>query len=267
MGIKKKIKQILEKRIENELNLLNLTPISECNKDDIFIAGYPKSGNTWLKTLIASILLETSTERLTPTLVNEIIPDVHGKKYYRRLYPQTFFKTHHLPQANYKKVIHLVRDGRDSMVSYFKMEKSKLKSDLLTIESMVVDGEKLFPSKWYYHTKKWIENPFNSEILVVKYEDLKENTFNELKKICVFSNLNIEDDLLEKIIKQNEIGAMRSRFSKYGVENEKMFKNNDISVFFRKGNIGDYKNEMSEDLIEFFNKEAYNELQYFDYSL
>ncbi len=229
------------------MSLLNLTPISEYNNEDIFIAGYPKSGNTWLKTLIASILLETSTSRLTPTLVNEVIPDVHGKKYYKRYFPITFFKTHHLPQPNYKKVIHLVRDGRDAMVSYYKMESHKTSNDSITLEDMVKNGERLFPSKWFYHTRKWIENPFNSEILVVKYEDLKENPFNELKRICSFSNLKIEDDLLSKIIKQNEIDSMRNRFSKYGVENEKMFKNNDISLFFRKGNIGDYKKEMSEE--------------------
>ena len=119
-----------------------------------YIAAYPKSGNTWMQNLIAGVLLESSSPLLAQNLVNELVPDVHAKKYYKRFFEPTIFKTHALPKAQYKKVIHLVRDGRDVMVSYHKMGVNKNASFPHTLEDMVVEGKGVSPSKWHLHTER-----------------------------------------------------------------------------------------------------------------
>ena len=98
-------------------------PINETQKDDIFIAAYPKSGVTWMQNLIACLLLGANPDKITPRIVNELVPDVHAKKYYKRFFSRMIFKTHFLPQPEYRKVIHLIRDGRDSLVSYYHYNK------------------------------------------------------------------------------------------------------------------------------------------------
>jgi hypothetical protein len=51
--------------------------------------------------------------------VQDLVPDVYYTKFYKRYFTPTFFKTHDLPKPQHRRVIYLVRDGRDAMVSYF----------------------------------------------------------------------------------------------------------------------------------------------------
>lgn len=247
------------------LNQQNNIPISETWDEDIFIAGYPKSGNTWLQNLISSIILETTSQNLNQSLVNELIPNLHGRSYYKRVYPIMFFKTHDLPKKEYKKVIFLIRDGRDAMISYYNMEINQNKDYPYTLEEMIVKGKGIFPSKWHTHTKMWTKNPFNAKILTIKYEDLKVNPKQELKKICVFSKISISDELLEEIIEANNIDNLRKKAKKFGLENDDKFKEKNSSDFFRKGKVGSFKEEMDEELVRFFNDEASEELKLYNY--
>ena len=57
-------------------------PMNDFQEKDIFIAGYPKSGNTWLQNIITGLLIDSTSQLLTPKLINEIIPDIHVKKYF-----------------------------------------------------------------------------------------------------------------------------------------------------------------------------------------
>lgn len=259
--LQEKARKIADKKIRQQ----NLIPITETNEDDIFIAGYPKSGNTWMQHLISSILLESTSQRLTPRLVNEIVPDVHAKQYYRRFLPEMFFKTHNLPKPQYKKVIHLIRDGRDAIVSYYKMEVNQNKNYRFSLEDMVIDGKGIFPSKWHIHTRQWMENPFNAKILTVRYEDLKLQPLFELQKICNFANIQLSKDLLFQIITANNINKLREKINIYGTDNEHNYKNKPVTSFFRKGIIGDYKSILNRSQIENFNKEAHTELKAFNY--
>jgi Sulfotransferase domain len=98
---------------------VKLEPISETRLEDIFIVGYPRSGNTWMQYLIAGAILDLNPRLAPDSLVQSLVPDVHATRFYKRFGTPTFFKTHHLPQSEYRRVLYLVRDGRDVMVSYF----------------------------------------------------------------------------------------------------------------------------------------------------
>jgi len=252
---------------ENKIKQLNFISITETNDEDIFIAGFPKSGNTWMQNLVSSILLESTSQRITPRLVNELVPDIHFKKYYKRFFPVMFFKTHDLPKPRYKKVIHLVRDGRDAMVSYFKMGINQNKNFPYSLKDMVVEGKGVYPAKWHIHTREWAHNPYKAKIITLQYEELLRNPLMELKKVCDFANIVVSDEFLLKVINGNSIEKLRSKVSLFGTDNESVFKNKPVSSFFRKGEIGNYKKEMDEELITFFNKEAREELLKYGYLL
>lgn len=259
--IDKKAKIYAQQILKNQ----NFIPISETKDNDIFIAGYPKSGNTWVQNLIAGMLLHSTSKLLSYNLVNEIIPDVHAKKYYKRFFDTMIFKTHDLPKKEYKKVIHLVRDGRDVMVSYNKMELNKNKNYPYDLKDMVIKGKGLWPSKWHYHTQKWISNPFNAKIIIVRYEDLLVQPVIELQRLCAFIGISISEEKIISIIDNNTLNNMRFRAEKYGMDNDNKWKNKSVSAFFRKGEVGNYKDELGVDLISFFNKESKKELKYFNY--
>ncbi|PHR14737.1 MAG: hypothetical protein COA40_00715 [Aequorivita sp.] len=273
--IRKKIRQIIFKRFEigelinksisGSFKTQGFTSIDDIQENDILIAGYPKSGNTWLQNIIAGLLLDSTSELLTPKLINEIVPDVHAKNFYKRIFNSMIFKTHHLPKPEYKKVIHLVRDGRDVMVSYYNMGKNKNIDFKYSLKDMVVNGLGLSPSKWHIHSKAWINNPYKAEIMLLRYEDIHEFPLREMRRISKFIGLELSDTRLMSIYDNNRIDKVRSKVAKFGMDNDHTWKNKPITSFFRKGEVGNYEKEMSMELINYFNSEAKEELQYFKY--
>jgi hypothetical protein len=158
-----------------------------------------------------------------------------------------------------------VRDGRDAMVSYYKMGINKNIDFPYSMEEMVVDGKGISPSKWNVHVRQWINNPYNADIIKVKYEDLKSQPIITLQRICDFIQVEISDDRLQRIIDNNSIDNLRERVFKFGMDNDHTWKNKPVTAFFRKGQVGGYKEEMNEDLVTLFNEESKTELEYFNY--
>lgn len=94
-------------------------PTSQTREDDIFVVSYPKSGATWLQNLISGLVHRVDPATTPDTVIQELVPDVHYKSEYQRCYGnRSFFKSHSLPDPQYRNVVYLLRDGRDAMVSY-----------------------------------------------------------------------------------------------------------------------------------------------------
>ncbi len=263
--ITKLVSQHTDDRINNITNNDFLIPIDQTEPQDVFIAGFPKSGNTWMQSLVAGLLYGIDTEYMPDKLAQEIVPDVQARQYYKRFGTINFFKTHHLPQPHYKKVIYLVRDGRDAMVSYYHFHQKQ--SVNVTLQEMVKDGKHVFPDKWHEHVKQWQSNPFNAEIITIRYEDLIYQPLIELKKICSFINIERPDELLKRVIEGNQIDKMRQRVKTTGGMGHKAWQGDKGAEFFRKGKAGSYKTEMPEQLISFFTTEAKQELMHYHYDL
>ena len=151
------------------------TPITEFDDRDIFIAGYPKSGNTSFQELISAVVFGVEPELCPPALSHELVPDVHFKEFYQRYRTPMFFKTHHLPRPEYRRVVHLLRDGRDVMTSYYHYNLA-LETVPPNFLKMVRDGKKVAPCKWHEHVNAWLANPYKASIITIRYEDLVGNT-------------------------------------------------------------------------------------------
>ena len=146
---------------------------SSYQNNDVFIVGYPKSGNTWVQNLVAGAVYGLDIEFAPDRLVQDVVPDVHMTPFYRRYRPTTFFKTHHLPMP-------------DVMVSYLHFLNA-LNGQALDFLKIVETGEQLFPCKWHEHVEQWLVNPYAAEMITVRYEDLKKDALQELGRICDFA--------------------------------------------------------------------------------
>jgi hypothetical protein len=245
------------KQKEKEYDLI---PINYTLEQDIFVCGYPKSGNTWMQNLLVGVIYGITTEYLPDALAQKLIPDVHYEQYYRRYLNFAVFKSHHLPMPEYKKVIHLIRDGRDAMVSYYAMNKAS--GINYSLAEMVIEGKGIM-SKWNEHTQQWLNNPYGADILVVRYEDLLINPSDVLLKICSFIGIERDIDLIKRAISGNTFAKMQEKENTFGKFNSNYTDKN--YKFFRKGKIGSYKDEMPKNLIHYFEKESKNQLAAFGY--
>jgi hypothetical protein len=165
-----------------------------------------------------------------------------------------FFKTHNLPKPEYKRVIYLVRDGRDVMVSYFHHLRA-IMQEKIDFMAMVRDGQGLFPCKWHEHVQAWDANPYNAEQIVIKYEDLKQDTLTILTQVCDFAQVKRDQTFLQQVINKTEFVKLQAKER----EGRMFFANQawpETQSFFRRGIVGSYKDEMPPDILEVFLKDA-----------
>lgn len=235
-------------------------PIGQCEPEDVFIAGYPKSGNTWVQLLVAAMQFELNPAAVPDSLVQELVPDVHYKRYYKRFLPRVAFKTHHLPQPQYRRVIHLVRDGRDVLCSY------KHYNDALGIThsfaEMIRTGAGLYPCRWHEYVEAWESNPYQAERIVVRYEDLKQNCTTELSRIAEFLSIDVSADRLAELAAGTEVAKMQQRETRFGWNHPDWPKD---KKFVRKGTTGNFRCEMSPAQIQRFEDQSASALIKFGY--
>jgi Sulfotransferase domain len=238
----------------------NLRRINDSEPGDIFVAGYPKSGNTWIQYLLAGMIFGIDVRLAPDSLMQDLVPDVHFREFYRRYLTPTFFKTHDLPQPRYRKVIYLVRDGRDVMVSYFHHLTAL--GNPLDFFKVVTTGEGLFPCRWHEHIEAWNRNPHDAQMITISYEMLKKDTLTELQRICDFAGLEREQSILESVIRNSAFEVMREKEKKFGWADSAWPKD---KAFVRRGKVGSFKDEMPETVLEAFMEQSEPALKRFGY--
>ena len=209
--------------------LREFTPIHETSPEDVFIVGFPKSGNTWFQDLVTAVVHGVTPALAPPVLVQDLVPDVHFKSYYRRYGTPMYFKSHHLPQPEYRRVVYLIRDGRDAMVSYFHFVKA-LQGEADFME-LVKTGKDL-PAKWHEHVEAWLANPHGAKMITIKYEDMKRDTLGELERFCAFAGVERERAWLENAARETQFDKMQRKEKLMGDDNPAWPKD---KLFRRRG--------------------------------
>lgn len=217
-----------------------LRPIDQISETDVIVAGYPKSGNTWMQYLLAAAFYGLDLQVASDALVQDLVPDVHFKKFFKPYFPVTFFKSHFLPRPDYRKVVYLLRDGRDAMVSYWHYLQG-LDGDSIDFLKLVQTGENLFPCQWHEHVEQWLANPHGAQMITVRYEDLQANPAAQLQRISEFAGLPREAGVLEAAAQSASLPAMKKRETTFAWENPQIPKN---KQFVRRGQVGSHRDEM-----------------------
>ncbi len=237
-------KLILKKKIRDFTGMI---PINEVDPQDIFTVGYPRSGNTWFQDIVSAIIHGTDPERSSFSIIHDLVPDVHFKDYYKRYRTPMFFKSHSLPKPDYRRVVYLMRDGRDAMVSYFHFLTKRRERNIDFME-MVQNGRGI-PCHWHQHVEEWLANPYKAEMIVIKYENLIENPVDELRRFCDFAKINRDESYLASIIQKASFKNLRK---KENTNKDTDQVSNSGTRFMRRGQIGSYKDEMPNEVLNAF---------------
>jgi len=229
-----------------------LVPITTTHEDDVFLVGYAKSGNTWLQNLVAGVVYGVDPEYAPDALIQWLVPDVLAKDFYRRFVTPMFFKSHELPNPRYRRVVYLLRDGRDVMVSlyhFWKAQRGKYPDFLWLVkfrQSMSV--------KWHQHVEAWLSNPYKADMIVIRYEELKRDPVEQMRKFCSFARIDRPDSVIQAVTQKASFEKMREKEIRYGMDLFPPFHGG--SLFMRRGEVGNHRNEMPKHVLEVFLKEA-----------
>src|SRR5258708_31986843 len=251
--------RLLGHRIKVRINVAHaagLTRIGKFDPNDVFIVGYPKSGNTWFQYLVSEIVYGVNATIAPDSLINQIVVDVDYKAYYFRLGKPMFFKSHQLPMPEHRRVVYLLRDGRDAMVSYFHHIKAIEHLKELDYMDVVRNGTYLSPCKWHEHVEQWLANPYDAQIMTIKYEEMKAQPLETLEKFCAYMGLERDKAYLEQVVQRTSLSEMKKR-DKMGWDTKAWPKD---QPFIRRGSVGSFKDEMPEDVLKEFLSQAGNTL-------
>jgi hypothetical protein len=228
------------------LTLFSKKPETVLN-DDIFIVSYPRSGNTWVRFLVGTLYFNKKIDWVN---IEEYVQNVYddNSKLLKVKSPR-LLKSHNSYDQRYKKVIYIVRDVRDVVISYYywHLKMANYQNTFDEFFDEFIEGKCAFQD-WDNNVTSWIENKNKIEkgFLLVKYEDLKQNTFEKLKDIADFLSLQRDDTEINSTIAWASFENMR-RIEVEQQSEVKRFKNSDHSIpFVRQGKSGSWKNTLTD---------------------
>lgn len=147
----------------------------------VWLASYPRSGNTLLRTILYQTMgLDSTSDEMgeiekfglaesTHSNTGAVELEVDWTDYYRcAMNSEDVFlvKTHRQPRDD-QPAIYIVRDGRQSLVSYARFHQRFTPEPFPSLLDLVIGGD--FYGDWSDHYRIWSKRP---NTFVVRYEDL-----------------------------------------------------------------------------------------------
>jgi hypothetical protein len=183
--------------------------------DDTFLVSYPKSGNTWARFLIAN--LTRPNEKIDFSNVNRMIPgpEVTRNRELMRTPRPRIIKSHQYFDPRYPRVIYIVRDPRDVVVSQYHFQRKRhVVADQFPLSEYVsrfVAGQTSFYGSWGEHAASWLATRHGRPgFLLLRYEDMVEDTARELAKIASFLGVAATPDTIAHAVERSSADRMRT---------------------------------------------------------
>ena len=274
----------------------------------IWLASYPKSGNTWLRMFLKSYFLKPGEKfslngsildsfkaqgfpdqetldrlKVDYNKFEEIVKNWEAMQDYINLNKRTnFIKTHSAmckvgsyqftSPRNTKGGIYVVRDPRDVIISlsdHMGLDHEQTfhhMSSSYNFEHPLSDNrgyKKSLMGSWSDHYKSW-KNYKSCKILIIKYEDMVLDENNTFTKIINYLNeideIEFKKDKLIKALKQTQFKELQKL-----EKSEGFLEKGKGELFFRKGKIGTWQDEVSTKIINKIEKLFKNEMEELGY--
>ena len=230
--------------------------VNPCFFDTIHVNEFPKSGGTWLARMISECTQYRFDDNLYPWFGNSVVK-------------------HHKKKLLKPKMIQVVRDPRDVYVSlyfhckkqfsgdgwnheavklmkkhYFDIEREE-KEEINYFVNAVQSNPIMPPFSW----QEFYLNQNDKCNLMVKYEELRADPANTLKKVFSSLGLDIDQEVIDNVVDKNNIDKIL----------EKRKNNAKQAHFIRRGKVSGYKTYLLDETVDEIEKNNLKAMQNFGY--
>lgn len=215
-------------------------------KSDVYLVSYPKSGNTWMRYLLAHAIWPDINK---PDLeeMARLIPS-YGLEFDKRAMqdrgsPCNKLKhriiKEHFPYKDVakeyvKNVIYICRDGRDAIVSYWYFC-NQVRGANISFYDFIRESAGHPHGPWNDHVMCWLNAPVRK--LIIRYEDMLLQPVLALTMALDFVEVKRDDLIIHQAVEKSSFAAMKEIENSKGFKLE-MLRNVD---FVREGKAGTWK--------------------------
>ena len=212
--------------------------------DDTYLVSYPRSGNTWIRYLIANIVSPEKKWHLNN--ISEVVPDIYENDITKYKRPR-IIKSHEPYQKEYPKVIYLYRDGRDLSISYYHLYQTAYDytGSFTDFLNDMLSGNVYYGS-WQEHIHSWMFRKHAIPFLAVQYENLCEKPVHVMQEISNFIGLNTDEKLISAAITNSTFEKQKQDVISYSPHYSKGFRGG------IKGGPGKWKEIFDDRLLDLF---------------
>lgn len=232
-------------------------------ESDVIISPYGKSGTTWLQQIVHGLRTRGAMdfeeitaaapwlERAYDLGIDPNAPQVGGLR---------AFKSHlswdDVPKGG--KYICSVRDPKDVLVSFYHFfegwwfEKGAISMEDFAREFFVGRPPE---RRYWYHLASWWPQRDNPNVLLLSFEEMKQNLPQTVRTIADFIDIELDDELFDIVVRQSSIEFMKANKEKFDDHlmrelSEKLsgLPPGGDSSKVREGRVGDHKQELSEEI-------------------
>jgi hypothetical protein len=228
--------------------------------NDVFIGSFPRSGTYWLRFQLFEILTGHAAEF---GLIKQSLPWIGNQDQALPVLPEggRLINTHERYRPEYKKAIYLVRDVRDVVLSIYAREKEvglfgyPALNDFDSYLVSFSKGQTTPFGSWQNHVTSWLESPLatNSNLLVIRYEDMRRNPEEALTKVVKFLGISADLETIRKVTEGNSVEKMRARED---CSHRVQKGSSEDGRFVRWGKIGGWRSGLSEMQLEIVQESA-----------
>jgi hypothetical protein len=178
-------------------------PFSPLPERDIYLVSYPRSGNTWMRAVIACMV--TGQKPGTLASLDTIVPDIHFRLPQSSMMdlPQYVVKSHFPYQAEYRRVIYVLRDPKKVLASHYDYLTQRHRQHV-SIERFADDwlAGRIWPCSWIEHVRSWLfRDTFAPQtLLALNYEDILNSRLSAFARIADFIGIDAGKMCLDRIV-------------------------------------------------------------------
>jgi len=230
---------------------------------DQYLVSYPRSGNTWMRTMVG--VLVNPGEKGNPDFTRQNIPGVSisNAQKINTLNSPRIIKSHTWFRKDIRRAVYLVRDGRDVLVSlyhYYITREGKILS-FPEFYSDYIKGK--YGQLWHENVESWLikgKELLGDDLLVISFEKLKADTYEVLTQTAEFLGLTAGKPEVDLALEASDISRMRK------IEMQRRGPVNNLNAsFYRGGKTGEWRELFTPDIREGFKRIAGNALSLASY--
>ena len=192
----------------------------------------------------------------------EILKTLPNPRLMKTHLPASFFKRQLESQSTCPKFVVVMRNPKDVLTSYYHFHKTfpgdfAFRKDWDYFFGMFKD-KRLANGDCFDHMSGWWSYRNHPRVLVMKYEDMKKDAKGHIQKVGEFlGSPKYSDGEFESIVNETSFNKMKSR------PITETFQTNFVNSpdgFFRKGQVGSWKELFEVHQEDYVDKRVYSEL-------